>query len=105
MKVDAFAGLARAGLVRVNPAIFDSGQSFAIEVDGTFGACALAQHFCVEDGNREEYYESEKQPPRGEGVAMKREPGGDQRCDHQKKADISQAAMDFFEVSDPRLAG
>jgi hypothetical protein len=36
---------------------------------------------------------------------MKRKPGRDQRCDHQKKADIPQAAMDFFEVRNLCLAG
>ena len=55
---------ARADLAGAGPAIFYTGQSLAIEVDGTFGACALAQHLCVEDGDREEYDEGEKQPPR-----------------------------------------
>ena len=43
-----------AGLARAGPAIFDAGQSFAIKLDGAFGACALAQHLCVKDGDREE---------------------------------------------------
>jgi hypothetical protein len=71
VNVDALAGLACA-----RPAIFDTGQPLAIEVDGTFCTCALAQYLCVKDGDREEYDESEKQPPRGEGVAMEGEPGG-----------------------------
>jgi hypothetical protein len=70
---------ARAGLACARPAIFDAGQALAIEVDGAFGACALAQHLGVEDGDREEYGESEKQPPGGEGVEVEGEPGGDQR--------------------------
>jgi len=48
VNVDALAGLALA-----RPAIFDAGEPLEIEVDGTFGAFALAQHFCVEDGDRE----------------------------------------------------
>ena len=55
---------ARAGLASARPAIFDASKSLAIEVDGTLGACALAQHLCVEDGDREKYDKSEKQPPR-----------------------------------------
>jgi hypothetical protein len=99
VNVDALAGLASA-----RPAIFDAGEPVAVEIDGTFGACALAQHLCVEDGYREEYDESEEQPPRGEGVAMEREPGGDQRCDDQQKADISEAAVHVFKVRDLHLA-
>ena len=56
MNVEARPGL--AGLVRVNPAIFDAGQSPAIEVDGAFRAFALAEHPCVEDGDDEKNYES-----------------------------------------------
>jgi hypothetical protein len=42
MNVDAVPGLSGAWIAWVNPAIFDAGESFAIEVDGTFGARALA---------------------------------------------------------------
>ena len=100
VNVDACAGLTRA-----TPAIFDAGQSLAIKVDGTFGACALAQHLCVEDGDDEEQGESEEQPPRGEGIAMEGEPGGDQRCDDQEEAGISKAAVHVFKVRDLHLAG
>ena len=33
------------------------------------------------------------------------EPGGDQRCDDRQKAEISEAAVEFFKVRDLRLAG
>jgi len=36
---------------------------------------------------------------------MEGEPGGDQRCDDQEKADISEAAVHVFKVSDLHLAG
>ena len=49
VNVDALACLARA-----RPAIFDAGEALAIEVDGAFGACSLAKHSCVEDGDHEE---------------------------------------------------
>ena len=49
MYVDAGAGLASA-----YPVIFDAGESFAIEVNGSFGVGALAQRPCVKDGYDEE---------------------------------------------------
>ncbi len=36
------------------PAVFDAGEAFAIEVDGTFGAGSVAEDFCVEDGDGDE---------------------------------------------------
>jgi hypothetical protein len=36
---------------------------------------------------------------------MEGEPGGDQRCDDQEKADISKAAVHVFEVRDLHLTG
>src|SRR5260370_9392899 len=36
---------------------------------------------------------------------MEGEPGGDQRCDDQEKADISEAAVQVFEVRDLHLTG
>jgi len=36
---------------------------------------------------------------------MEGEPGGDQRCDDQEKADISKAAVHVFKVRDLHLAG
>jgi hypothetical protein len=100
MNIDAGAALAGA-----SPAIFDAGASLAINVDGSFGACALAQYLCVEDGDREEYYEREKHPPWREGIPMEREPRGDEGCDDKEEADISEAAVHLLEVLDSHLAG
>ena len=36
---------------------------------------------------------------------MEGEPGGDQRCNDQEKADISEAAVHVFKVPDLSLAG
>ena len=88
-----------------SPAIFDAGESVAIEVDGTFGACALAQYLCVEDGDHEEHCKGEQQPPRRKGVAVEREPGGDQGCDDDEKADISEAAVHVFQSARPAPRG
>jgi hypothetical protein len=100
VKVDALASLACTG-----PAIFDARQSLAIEVNGTFRACAPAQHLCVKDSDHEKYSESEKQPPRRESIEMEAEPGGDQRCNHQEKTDIAKAAVHSFKVRDLPLTG
>ncbi len=89
----------------MKPAIFDAREPFAIEVDGTFGACAIAQDPCVKDGDREEDRESKQQPPRREGVAMERKPGCDEGCDNDEEADISEAEVRGFKALDLHLAG
>ena len=87
------------------PAIFDAGESLAIEVDGTFGAGAIAQDPRVKDGDREEDREGEEQPPRREGITMEREPCSDQCCDDDEKAEISEAEVRVFKVRNLHLAG
>jgi hypothetical protein len=51
---DSRSGLASIGLVQVNPAIFDSSESVAIEIDGAFGAGALARNLCMKDRDSKE---------------------------------------------------
>jgi hypothetical protein len=59
----------------------------------------------MEDCDDKKCHESEKEPPWREGVAVKREPGGDCCCDDQEKAEIAEAAVQLFEVRDLQLAG
>ncbi len=94
-----------AGLVRLEPAILDAGESFVIEVDGAFGACALAQRPGVKDDEDEEQSESDEQPPRRKGVVMEREPGSNQGRDDEKEAQVSEAAMHFLQMRNLHLAG
>ena len=94
-----------AGLAGAGPAIFDAGEAFAIEVDGTFGAGASAKDSRVKDGYRYEDDESNQQPPWRERFVVEREPGGDQYCNDYEETEISETAMEFFEVRDLRLAG
>ena len=103
MNVNALPVL--AGRCLYCPAIFDAGEAVAIENYGAFGTRALAQHLCVQDGDRKEQHEGQEEPPGGEGISMKREPGRDQRRNDDQKAKISKAAMDLFKVRDLHFAG
>jgi hypothetical protein len=103
--VAAREGLIYGGVAGVKPAILDAGESFAVEVCGALGTGVLAKNFCMEDGDCEKHYGSEQQPPYGESIAVEREPSSDQCYYDDKKAQISEAAVKFFEVCDLSFAG
>ena len=43
-----------AGLAGANPTIFDAGEAFAVEGDGSLDAGTIAQDLCVKDRYSEE---------------------------------------------------
>ena len=98
--VDAIAGLADAG-----PVVFDAGQAVAVEGDGALGAGAAAEDVGVEDGDDDKYQRCEEEPPGGEGVAIERKPGGNEGCDDDEEAQVSEADVLLFKVGDLGFAG
>ena len=103
--VDALFDLAGARLVRAGPAVFDAGETFAVDVDGALGAGAFAENTRVNDRSDEKEDCRDEKPPRGEGVSLEGEPGEDERCEDEEEAEVSEAEMDRFEVRYLLLTG
>jgi len=109
-EVDAFfvltgAWLIRAVLVHVCPAVFDAGETFAVDVDGALGAGAFAENVRVNDRCCHEERCGSDQPPGGEGVSLEGEPGQGEGCEDEEEAEVAEAEMDRFEVSYLLLTG
>jgi hypothetical protein len=62
-------------LAFANPAVFDAGEAFVVDVDGSLGDGATLEDFGVVDGRGDEQSRGSEKPPCRERVLFEREPG------------------------------
>jgi hypothetical protein len=97
--VDSLSGLSRS-----LPAIFDTGETAAIELYRALGFGAAAKRSGVEDGDCDKKYGEGEQQPGREGVSMKGEPGRGQGCHDDQEAKVTEAKVDLLEARDLAFA-
>ena len=92
-------------LAGFDPAVFDAGEAFAVDVGGSLCSGLLAEDARVEDGCCDKEHGGGQQPPRRQGVQMEGAPSENQSGYDEEEAQVSDAEMQFFEVRDLRFAG